>query len=467
MLKNILWAVFGTVIGAAFFLHQGDAQKAPPPVFTDILAARETYRASISFLAQRGVVSGYEDGSFGPKNKVTRAEMVTMLLRVYLGDQVAVPATPSCFKDVKTGWYVRYVCYAKKKNIVSGYPDGRFRPSNNVLFAEALAMGFKAGSLTPPQNNPNDEWYQALVDFAHTNNIFSKYAILPGTEITREQAAYILHQIILMKEGTKQPQNHRVTNSLGCGKDPPQKVPTSSVVNGVARNYITVIPSDYEKNIPKNLIFAFHGRTNSNEMVRRYYGIEKPSRGEAIIVYPSGIKNGSSYTWSSPGDKANNLRDFALFDQLLKEFSTRYCVDMDHIFVVGHSLGAWFTNSLACARGDTIRGIASLGGGTTTGSCTGPVAAMILHNPKDNLVPFHDGEVARDQLKNQNQCNNKTVKVEPSVGNCVQYTCSTDAPLIWCPHNVDIAEYDHSYYPHTWPNFTGTAIWNFFRGLDK
>jgi polyhydroxybutyrate depolymerase len=49
-----------------------------------------------------------------------------------------------------------------------------------------------------------------------------------------------------------------------------------------------------------------------------------------------------------------------LFDQLVQEFSDSYCIDLDHIYVVGHSLGARFTNSLACARGDVIRGIGSV-----------------------------------------------------------------------------------------------------------
>lgn len=37
------------------------------------------------------------------------------------------------------------------------------------------------------------------------------------------------------------------------------------------------------------IIFAFHGRTNSNTMVRGYYDIEEESQGDAIIVYPSGL----------------------------------------------------------------------------------------------------------------------------------------------------------------------------------
>jgi len=61
---------------------------------------------------------------------------------------------------------------------------------------------------------------------------------------------------------------------------------------------------------------------------------------------------------------------------------------MDKIYVVGHSLGARFTNTLACARGDIIRAIGSVGGSITPNNCSGPVATIIMHNPKDNLASF-------------------------------------------------------------------------------
>ena len=81
----------------------------------------------------------------------------------------------------------------------------------------------------------------------------------------------------------------RDAGSLGCGRTEPRQAPTSSSVNGELRNYITVIGSKYDKDIPMKLIFAFHGRTNPNTMVRGYYDVEEASRGDAIIIYPSGL----------------------------------------------------------------------------------------------------------------------------------------------------------------------------------
>ena len=77
--------------------------------------------------------------------------------------------------------------------------------------------------------------------------------------------------------------------SAGCGKEPPSSVPTSSVVNGLTRHYITVIGNTYNKNIPMKIIFAFHGRTNPNTEVQEYYDLDEESNGNAIIIYPAGL----------------------------------------------------------------------------------------------------------------------------------------------------------------------------------
>ncbi|NOZ44074.1 MAG: hypothetical protein GXP45_02860 [bacterium] len=86
-------------------------------------------------------------------------------------------------------------------------------------------------------------------------------------------------------------------------------------------------------------MIAFHGRTNSNDRVRSYYHVEEASQGNAIFVYPSGLpENSSPRSRSNPGDPSDQLRDFALFDAIVDEFSNKYCIDKDRIFVIGHSL---------------------------------------------------------------------------------------------------------------------------------
>ena len=170
--------------------------------------------------------------------------------------------------------------------------------------------------------------------------------------------------------------------TAGCSAAAPQRPPDRVNVNGTTRTFITAVPNSYQPGQPHALVVAFHGRTNSNEQARRYFGLEDAIP-NAIFVYPSGLRQGGSYTWSDPGDSAENLRDYAFFDEILRELSATYCLDERRVFVVGHSLGASFANSLACAR-DSVRAVASLAGGISGTTCT-PAAAMILHNPADRL----------------------------------------------------------------------------------
>jgi len=431
-------------------------------IFADVEG--HPYEESIEFLYNRGVVEGYPDGSFGPDREVNRAEIMKIILEAsFEGD---IGHRLNCFPDVRGDWFAKYVCLAKEEGIIDGYPDGTFKPAQNVNMAEALKMGIESFPVTV--GSASDPWYQKYIDFVHDNNIFSRYSVLPQKNMTRGEMAYLIHQLMLDKEGTKKFTGVHDSRSAGCGKTPPSPKITSVMLNGIQRNFITVIPSGYNKDTPLSFIFAPHGRTNSNAMVQGYYGLDKAAAGKAIIVYPSGLPEATSpRNWSDPGDPSDQLRDFALFDKVVETFEENYCIDEDRIYVVGHSLGAWFTNSLSCARGNVIRAIGSVGGGTTINNCTGPVAALVMHNPDDRLAPFSSGETARDQLISQNQCSLNTVASPPSGYNCVAYqNCNTIAPTIWCPHNDDTG-YDGSYYPHTWPDGAGSAIWQFFESLEN
>ncbi|MBI5422236.1 S-layer homology domain-containing protein, partial [Candidatus Peregrinibacteria bacterium] len=454
------WALSIALLATGGLLWPQGSQTAGV-VFSDI--QNTPYKTSIEFLSERGIVEGYPDGTFGPDRKINRAE----ILKIVLGASVKgdIGSTLNCFPDVRFEWFAKYVCYALEQGIVKGYPDGKFKPAQNVNMAEALKMGIESFPVTV--GAANTPWYQKYIDFAHDNNIFSRYSVSPQKDMTRGEMAYLIHQLILNDEGTQKFTGVRDSGSIGCGKTPPAHAPVSFTVGGKTRHAIVDIPSGYDQDKPIPLVFAFHGRTNPNTMVKTYYKVEEASKGGAIFIYPAGLpEEGPSRTWSDPGDKSDKLRDFALFDALLKEFSESYCIDQDRVYVVGHSLGAWFTNSLACARGDKIRAIGSVGGGTTLNACAGPVAAMIMHNPKDNLAPFSSGEVARDQLVKQNQCATKTVPVEPRDLNCVAYQgCNSTAPVVWCPHN-DSSEWGGAYYPHTWPDHAGSEIWKFFEGLE-
>ena len=138
------------------------------------------------------------------------------------------------------------------------------------------------------------------------------------------------------------------------------------------------------------LIVAFHGRTNSNEQVRSYYRLDREIT-DAFIVYPAALSNGNgTFSWSDGTNKPSEFRDIAFFDAIVERLSKEYCIDMERIFVVGHSLGAWFSNSLACVRGDVIRASATGDGGGDCGVLwETKVIGSCFDTPRRVTLPAH------------------------------------------------------------------------------
>lgn len=97
------------------------------------------YKSAIEYLKENAVISGYPDGTFKPGKTVNRAELLKILIE---GSGYEAPeVTESCFSDVPADkWFSKYVCYAKQKGWVKGYADGKFRPEQTVNKVEALKM---------------------------------------------------------------------------------------------------------------------------------------------------------------------------------------------------------------------------------------------------------------------------------------------------------------------------------------
>lgn len=248
----------------------------------------------------------------------------------------------------------------------------------------------------------------------------------------------------------------------GCGLVPDRDFSTIQLL-GRTRKFILVLPDNYQPDYAHPVVFAFHGRTNSNAKVRGYYDLERHAVKPTIFVYPSGLSQNKR--WSNPRDKADSLRDYAFFDALLTLLQQRYCIDTKKVYLVGHSLGGWFVNSLACARGHKIRAVAALGGGFSTSDCRGQFAALLIHNPKDRLSPIKGSVRARDHFLKLNQITAQPKTLTGHPLNCRRFGAKTAAhPVIWCPHRRDHT-WRGKYYPHNWPRGTGKIIMSFFETL--
>ena len=106
------------------------------------------YEAAVSRLLEEGIVSGYKDGTFRPENSVTRAEVCAMIIKA--GGQSAVAdGAAGAFNDLSgSAWAADFINAASDAGIVSGYKDGTFRPKNNITYNELSSMLVKAAGVS-------------------------------------------------------------------------------------------------------------------------------------------------------------------------------------------------------------------------------------------------------------------------------------------------------------------------------
>ena len=106
--------------------------------FKDDKSISDDYAEAVAVLNGMGVFKGYEDGSFKPEGNITRAEVATIVYRIYTADvakndKSGLYATYNKFSDMAgAGWAQGYIGYCANAALVKGYPNGTFQPSGKV-----------------------------------------------------------------------------------------------------------------------------------------------------------------------------------------------------------------------------------------------------------------------------------------------------------------------------------------------
>ncbi len=96
----------------------------------------------IAALVRRGVVSGYSNGTFRPRATVTRAEFAALMPKVF--PELSERQEAISFRDVSEQyWANAVVIWATQRGLFEGYKDGTFRPRQTISRAEAVVVLMK------------------------------------------------------------------------------------------------------------------------------------------------------------------------------------------------------------------------------------------------------------------------------------------------------------------------------------
>ena len=158
--------------------------------FSDIPATHPNYEA-INYIHNQNIVEGYSDGTFRPDNLINRAEFTKIIVETFNRGQ---GVGSNCFPDVGTDWYAKYVCFSKTHNIISGYPDGNFRPANNINFVEIakILVNIKGFSI---MSNP-DTWYKPYVEKLAELKAIPDSITHFDQNVTRGEMAVMIYRLV-------------------------------------------------------------------------------------------------------------------------------------------------------------------------------------------------------------------------------------------------------------------------------
>lgn len=112
------------------------------PSFTDLKTEHWAYNCIVE-LVKKNIISGYPDGTFKPELDISRAEFISILARA-MGLLVENPST-STFNDVPANaWYLGYIESAYKADLIKGDGNGEFDPDAQITRQEIATILIRA-----------------------------------------------------------------------------------------------------------------------------------------------------------------------------------------------------------------------------------------------------------------------------------------------------------------------------------
>ncbi len=140
----------------------GEGKQGP---FVDV-SGDYAFCKEIEWAKNNGILTGYSDNTFKPTNPITRANLALVTYRLAGKPAMELLPTASSFTDVnESTTNYQEIRWAEGKGLISGYPDGSFKPQNNATRQSAAEIFYK---LKNKPAYPNDQIYSDVL----SDNVF-------------------------------------------------------------------------------------------------------------------------------------------------------------------------------------------------------------------------------------------------------------------------------------------------------
>lgn len=176
--------------------------------FSDVDSGRWSYE-SIEFISDKGLISGYGDGTFKPARTITRAE-AAVIVNNYLIEEGRLTEnyTTNDFTDVPSdAWYTQAINNTYHEGVFSGDGKGHFNPDSTLTRAEMVSIfnrleGYELKAEYQFSDVLPTDWYAEAVMIAYSNGIVNGIeqpngnVIFKGRgQVTREQFVTVLDNV--------------------------------------------------------------------------------------------------------------------------------------------------------------------------------------------------------------------------------------------------------------------------------
>lgn len=166
---------------------------------------------SVNNLIEQGVLNGYPDGTFRPDQSITRAELAKTLAVAY-GFQSS--GVQDVFPDTQGHWAQDYIVALAHNEIITGYPNGSFKPEAPVTRAEMVTMLTRLLKIGAEDEQYTMEFIPSFPDLEedywafHQIELASRLSILPGYYqpefhpsrlANRADTAWMIEQLLNLK----------------------------------------------------------------------------------------------------------------------------------------------------------------------------------------------------------------------------------------------------------------------------